>query len=154
MWFYPNAITASSGYFQRDDYSSGAPQLVTANLDTYRLKYYVSDNTSKIIETVYSNLLVNYDTGLSQFNRDNIVVDIVEITGNDLATKEGKSASEIIGIIDRYDNEMADYTQPTINVIEFGELTFQLVNIDIYYDTEAFAVMNGVYKDAIEKMII
>ena len=109
VWFYPNEFTAKSGYFQRDDYSSGAPQLVTANLNTYSLKYYVSDNTSKIIETVYSNLLVNYDTGLSQFNRDNVVVDIVEITGNDLANKVSKNASEIVNIINGYDDDMADY---------------------------------------------
>ena len=67
VWFYPNAVSAGSNYFQKSDYHNGAPQLVTANLDTYSLRYYVSDNSNKIIETIYSDLLTNYNTGLSEF---------------------------------------------------------------------------------------
>ena len=73
----------------------------------------MSDNTSKIIEIIYSDLLTNYSTGLSEFNRENIVVDVLEITGEELAHKLGKASSDLVGEINAY-NTLLDFNQMNI----------------------------------------
>ena len=62
------------------------PQLVSANLNTYSLKYYVSDDNEKIKEVTYDSLLKDNAILMSNFTRSNIIPDIREINGNNLIT--------------------------------------------------------------------
>ena len=79
VWFYPTSeLTENSGYFQKESYIGVAPQLVTANLDTYSLKYLVSDDNSKMKEEIYAKILENYTGTIIEFTRENIVTTVTE----------------------------------------------------------------------------
>jgi hypothetical protein len=74
VWFYPSdSVTVNSPYFRAKDYIHGAPQLVSANLNNYSLKYYVSGNSIKIVETIYDTLISDYNLSSNNFSKNSII---------------------------------------------------------------------------------
>ena len=87
VWFYPNSTTQNSSYFKKTNYTFGAPQLVSANLNTFSLKYFVSDNSTKIINYIYADLLETYPQVRQDFSKNSIKVSTIETNINSLISQ-------------------------------------------------------------------
>ncbi|MGN0961913.1 MAG: hypothetical protein ACI4PF_06940, partial [Christensenellales bacterium] len=155
VWFYPNSLSINCNYFEKNNYISGAPQLVSANLKTYSLKYYVSDNSSRIIETIYSNMLAEYAESMSGFRRDNIVTTIIETTSTTLLTKisEHLTAEQVVNKINSYNTLSNAYSD--ISVSDFPNLLYQYISIEMYFDEDAYEKLSDNTNETnIKNMII
>ena len=166
VWFYPNILTNSSVYFQDSYYTFGTPQLVSANLNTMSLKYYVSDSTSKIVESVYANILLDYSDITYNFSRDNIQPTIIECNGVNLINAVNNnldstiataiSKSEIVTTLNSYNDIYKDYKFSDIKESDFEKLLYQYIKVDIYLEKEGFELVDtdANLKSRITNMII
>lgn len=156
VWFYPNSITTGSSYFRNSDYTYGAPQLVSANLNTYSLKYYVSDNSSKINESIYSGLLENHSVIMLDVTRNSIVPSIMELSSTSLISRLGDSDTTPLTTMQGY-SELVSSTDistkyENLTQAEFEVSTIQYIKVDLYLKEETLNKITNV--DEIKNSII
>jgi len=127
VWFYPTSnVTDGSAYFRKTSYTYGLPQLVSANLYTYSLKYYLSDDKNVLIESIYSSLLEMEDLGLN-ITRNSINPTFVETKLELIASEVKKDTETVESVSARIISEMKNYDELINEYItykdEMGELS-------------------------------
>lgn len=168
VWFYPNNVTADSSYFKKNDYVHGAPQLVSANLNTFSLKYYVDDNNSKIIEAAYDGMLNHHSDIRSELSRNKIVPSIITVSLTSLTNRLSLTELEIVNSMKSYaslyteENSEIKLKYNSLNTTLLTSSVIQYIVIDLYLteelnekidDNKATFIKNTITKAILDKKV-
>lgn len=141
VWFYPSSVTNNSIYFKQGSYSIGAPQLVSANLNNYSLKYYVTDNETKMIEAVYSSLLdSSYSTFITSLGRADILVDVELKSASAVASIEFSSADNKLEALSNTLNSVYGYTT---NSTDLASQNLQYIKVKLYLEGDEYTALTN-----------
>lgn len=135
VWFYPSSITDGSIYFKSSSYLTGAPQLVSANLNNYSLKYYITDNESRMIESVYSGLLDStISTFLGNLGRGDILIDTELRSASNIASGEFASSENKL---EDLASALREYGY-SISSTDLASQNLQYIEVKLYFEEETY----------------
>lgn len=140
VWFYPSTVTDGSIYFKSNSYQAGAPQLVSANLNNYSLKYYVTDNESRMIENVYSGLLEStVSTFLGNLSRGDVLIETDLRSASNIASVEFPESQNKL---DALASVLQSYGY-SISSTDLDKQNLQYIKVKLYFEEDTYNALTA-----------